>query len=147
MQPDQISETVDTWVRSRWAAQPWLEERMGYDDAQNMEYFKNVVAQECDIWVALSEARVVGLLAISGDTIEHLYVHPDQQNRGVGTALLKKAAALSPDGLTLFTHQRNDNARRFYERRQFVAIRFGVSPAPESEPDVQYQWSPKQAPR
>ena len=32
---------------------------------------------------------------------------------------------------------------RFYERRGFVATRFGVSPAPESEPDVQYEWKPE----
>jgi hypothetical protein len=42
--------------------------------------------------------------------------------------------------LGLFTHQRNEKARRFYEARGFVAVRFGMSPPPENEPDVRYEW-------
>jgi ribosomal protein S18 acetylase RimI-like enzyme len=61
----------------------------------------------------------------------------------VGTALLDKAKELTPAGLTLFTHQRNARARTFYERRGFRAVAFGVSPPPESEPDVKYAWDPR----
>ena len=65
---------------------------------------------------------------------------PRCQRRGVGTALLERAKELAPEGLTLFTHQRNERARAFYERRGFRAVQFGVSPPPESEPDVKYAW-------
>jgi ribosomal protein S18 acetylase RimI-like enzyme len=54
--------------------------------------------------------------------------------------LLDRAKELAPDGLTLFTHQGNERARAFYERRGFRAVAFGVSPPPESEPDVKYAW-------
>jgi hypothetical protein len=49
---------------------------------------------------------------------------------------------LSPGGLRLFTFQRNVPARSFYEKYGFRAVRFGVSPAPENEPDVEYRWEP-----
>jgi hypothetical protein len=35
-----------------------------------------------------------------------------------------------------------ERARSFYERRGFRAVQFGVSPPPESEPDVRYAWDP-----
>jgi GNAT superfamily N-acetyltransferase len=65
---------------------------------------------------------------------------PDFQRRGVGRALLDHARGLSPEHLWLYTFQVNAIGRVFYEQNGFVALRFGVSPAPESEPDVEYHW-------
>ena len=45
-----------------------------------------------------------------------------------------------PGELALVTLQRNARARLFYEKRGFVVSKVGVSPAPESEPDVWYAW-------
>jgi hypothetical protein len=69
-------------------------------------------------------------------------VHPSVQRRGVGAALLRHAIALSPAGIELHTHVRNAKARAFYEKHHLVAVKFGVSPPPESEPDVEYHWRP-----
>ena len=55
-------------------------------------------------------------------------------------ALLRKAREYSPGQLRLYTFQRNNAARAFYERHGFLVTAFGVSPAPESEPDVEYRW-------
>ena len=74
--------------------------------------------------------------------VDQLHVEPGSQGRGIGTALLDRAKQLAPEGLTWFTHQRNERARAFYERRGFRAVEFGVSPPPESEPDVRYAWVP-----
>ena len=62
------------------------------------------------------------------------------QRQGVGTALLRQARACSPAELRLFTFQRNDKARAFYEKHGFTVVALGVSPAPELEPDVEYRW-------
>jgi hypothetical protein len=40
-----------------------------------------------------------------------------------------------------FTFQRNDVARAFYAKHGFVEMAFGISPAPESEPDVEWRWA------
>jgi hypothetical protein len=40
----------------------------------------------------------------------------------------------------LATLQVNLPARAFYEKNGFKAIEFGISPPPESEPDVKYEW-------
>jgi ribosomal protein S18 acetylase RimI-like enzyme len=59
---------------------------------------------------------------------------------GVGTALLLQARELSPRELRLFTFQRNEAARAFYDKHGFTVVALGVSPAPELEPDVEYRW-------
>jgi len=101
-----------------------------------------VVSTENEVWLAWESGAVVGLLAVCNGTIDQLYVEPGRQRRGIGTALLDKARERFPGGLTLLTHQRNARARAFYESRGFQPLRFGVSPPPEREPDVQYAWRP-----
>ena len=133
---------TEVWVRSRWDAEPALEQRMGYTREQNLEHFANVVARENTIWLALRGGRIVGLLAYRQGYVDQLFVEPRDQRTGVGLALLRKAKELSPDGLELYTHQSNTRARAFYESQGFEATAFGTSPAPESEPDVTYVWRP-----
>jgi len=140
MVPEDLDAAVDVWVRSRWDAQPWLEERMGYTDEDNLGFFREILAVRSEIWLAVEDGAVVGLLALGAGEVEQLYVDPRRQRQGVGTALLNQAKQLRPGGITLYTHQRNERARAFYERRGFRAVAFGTSPAPESEPDVRYAW-------
>ena len=86
------------------------------------------------------ESRPIAFMAMNKDFIDQLYIHPDYWRQGIGDALLKFARKRSPGHLWLYTLQVNMNARAFYEKNGFIAERFGVSPAPESEPDVEYHW-------
>jgi len=113
-----------------------------HTEDEDRAYFRNVIAVENDLWVAEDDGRIAGYLAIRQDYIDRLYVAVDRQGEGVGTALLEHAQRLSPTGLRLCTHQKNVQACRFYERRGFTALRYGLSPPPELEPDVEYGWRP-----
>jgi ribosomal protein S18 acetylase RimI-like enzyme len=95
------------------------------------------------VWLAEASGNVVGLLARDGDLIDQLFVAVGEQRRGIGTLLLAQARKLSPTGLRLFTFTRNTAARAFYEKHGFRAVKFGLSPPPESEPDVEYHWRPE----
>ena len=64
-------------------------------------------------------------------------IHP---RRYPEEALIEFARTLSPKRLWLYTFQINTIGRTFYEKNGFVAKKFGISPAPESEPDVLYEW-------
>jgi ribosomal protein S18 acetylase RimI-like enzyme len=90
--------------------------------------------------VAYESANLLGVLALEAPWIRQLAVFPECQRRGVGTALLRKARECSPVELRLFTFQRNEKARSFYEKHGFKIVALGVSPAPELEPDVEYRW-------
>ena len=105
-------------------------------------FFCEHIEPRCALWVAGDDAEITGFLALVGSYVDRLYVRPAAQRRGVGAVLIAHAKSLSPAGLELHTHQRNGKARAFYEKHGFTAFRFGVSPPPESEPDVEYWWRP-----
>ena len=134
---------TDLWRRSRIRAMPDLHARIGHTAEEDRAHFQNVILQKYDLWVAEAGGAPAAFIAIGDGVIDQLYVDPDYQGRGIGTGLLNHAKSLSPAGLKLFTHQTNTAARRFYERRGFSVARLGISPPPESEPDVEYRWHPE----
>ena len=140
-----VKATVKMWRRSREGVQPELEARLGYSPEDDLAFFTNTLLQECDVRIAVRGGRPIGLLAMNGDSVEQLYLDPREQRGGIGTALLDLAKGVSPGRLQLHTHQSNASAREFYERHGFRAVEFGVSPAPENEPDVRYEWDGKAA--
>ena len=97
---------------------------------------------ENSVLVAEVHGRVIAFMAMTGDLIARLYVDPDNQGRGIGTSLIACAKSLSPSGLRLFTLETNVIGRGFYERHGFSATGSGISPSPESEPHVEYRWTP-----
>jgi GNAT superfamily N-acetyltransferase len=104
--------------------------------------FANVIQPRCAIWVGLRDERVVAYLAMIDSYIDRLYVDPPEWRKGWGTRFINLAQQLSPGELTLHTHQENHAARALYERHGFKAVKFGVSPPPESAPNVKYHWRP-----
>jgi ribosomal protein S18 acetylase RimI-like enzyme len=69
--------------------------------------------------------------------VEHLYVQPDFQRAGIGSALLEVAKSRRPGGLRLWVFQRNHGARAVYARHGFTEVRFTDGPDnEEQEPDV-----------
>jgi ribosomal protein S18 acetylase RimI-like enzyme len=142
MRPGERAAVVALWRRAREQAMPALEARMAHSEQDDLRFFAERLVREHEVFVAVREGRPVGLLALAPGTVGQLHVDPPAQGQGVGSALLELARQRSPAGLSLFTHQANRRARAFYERRGFRAVRFGTSPPPESEPDVEYRWDP-----
>ena len=139
VEPD-FDEVVERWHETNLASYAYVEEQRKHtlDDARR--FFRNRLLASCQVWVAERSARRVGLIALEPPWIRQFAVFPEHQRRGIGTALLAKARECSPAELRLHTFQRNDKARAFYARHGFSAVAFGISPAPESEPDVEYRW-------
>ncbi len=134
------AETItEILLTSRRRAMPYL--RQLYTDAQARTWIEGHVLVECDVTVALLAERVVGFIAVRAGFLDHLYVTPDAQSRGVGSRLLAAAKAARPDGLRLYVFQRNTNACGFYEKHGFtlVALDDGTRNE-EGEPDALYEW-------
>jgi putative acetyltransferase len=129
------------WRRSRVVSLPDFQREKGYSFEMDQAYFKNHILVHDNVWIAEIHLTPVGFMAIREDLIDHLYVDPDHWRQGVGKALLDHARSLSPQHLWLYTLQINTNARAFYVKNGFVAKKFGISPSPELEPDVEYHWN------
>jgi GNAT superfamily N-acetyltransferase len=134
-------EVADVYIASRRGAAQWLP-TVGTDDEIRAFVINQMVPQrEC--WVAEDSGRIIAVLVLHDDEVDQFYVAPDAQRCGVGDAMLAHAKTLRPAGLRLWAFQRNAPARRFYEARGFVAIKFtDGSTNMEREADVLYQWTP-----
>ena len=141
--PSDFDTVTKLWQRAREIAFPAFQRRKGHTFEEDCAYFTNTILKENTVYVADSGGIAVGFMAIKDDFIDQLYVAPTHQRNGIGKALIEYARTLSPERLWLYTFQINTNGRAFYEKNGFMATKFGVSPAPESEPDVLYEWKKK----
>ena len=135
-----FDDLVRLWHETNLASYPYVAEHQRHTLADARAFFGARVVPECTLWVAEDARGLLGLIALEAPWIRHLAVFPGHQRRGIGSALVARAREHSPVELRAYTFQRNVPARAFYERHGFVAVAFGVSPAPESEPDVLYRW-------
>jgi ribosomal protein S18 acetylase RimI-like enzyme len=128
-------------IDARRVAMPWLPVIHTFEET--VRFFGDFVIPNQVVLVAEADGEVVGFIAIEGAYLEHLYVAPAHQGIGIGDALLNRTKELRPDGLMLWTFERNDRARKFYEKRGFIAVSFtDGSRNEERTPDVRYQWNP-----
>jgi len=138
--PADVDRVVAGWHATNRASYGYVAEIQRHTLADDRLFFIEHVVPACEIRIATLAEAPVGMVALEGCWIRHLAVFEGHRRRGIGTALLEAARARSPSELRLFTFRRNTGARRFYEHHRFVAVAFGISPAPELEPDVEYAW-------
>jgi GNAT superfamily N-acetyltransferase len=104
-------------------------------------FFRERVFRSCAVWGAFDKGAMIGILAFREGWIDQLYVLPRAQGRGIGTQLLQVAQSAF-DRLQLWTFQRNERARRFYQARGFVLVQeTDGARNEENEPDALYLWT------
>jgi len=119
-------------------ALPWLAGL--HTSAEDRWFFRERVFPKCEVWGAVDNGVLLGLIAFRQHWIDQLYVLPHAQRHGTGTELLRVAQSCS-DRLQLWTFRRNQPARRFYERRGFVQVeQTDGARNEEKEPDARYLW-------
>jgi putative acetyltransferase len=107
-----------------------------HTDEQTRRFFAKVVRQQ-RVYVA-DIGTVIGFAAVHDGWLNHLYLDPSWYGRGIGTALLR-AATDGLDSVQLWVFQRNDGARRFYERHGFTLQELTDGAANEErQPDARY---------
>lgn len=94
-----------------------------------------------DVWLATRGPQVAGYARWTPTWLDDLYVHPDHQGSGVGTALFETVTAHRPEGFCLWVFESNAPARAFYERRGCLELeRTDGSANEERAPDVRVAW-------
>ena len=121
------------------SALPWLAGRHTPDE--DHWFFRERVFAECDVWGAFNGPDLAGIVAFRPEWLDQLYILPQAQGSGVGSSLLK--IAQEPHArLHLWTFQRNQRARRFYESKGFVLVKeTDGAENEEKEPDALYRWT------
>ena len=117
---------------------PYLPKRYS---AEGLALFQEHVFAMNQVDVAVRGGKIVAFCAYREGWLDHLYVLPEVQHRGIGTALLQRAMKAQAE-LQLWVFQRNESARRFYERHGFrLAERTDGATNMEKEPDARYAWT------
>lgn len=136
-----LASTAKVWLRSGQAEYHYLCAFQALDEAKAIDVFARIIQDQCTVWVYEKVDEIVGFMAMDENLIDRLYIDPPNQGQGIGSIFIEYAKSCYPAGLVLKTHEQNKRARAFYEKCGFKAVRFGLSPPPESMPDVEYQWS------
>ena len=82
---------------------------------------------------------VIGILTLKPAFIDRLFITPDWQGFGFGSACIDLAKTLYPSGIELHCAQQNFAACRLYERHGFVAVTHLIF-EPLGIGDVVYRW-------
>jgi ribosomal protein S18 acetylase RimI-like enzyme len=126
-------------LTARLAAMPWLP--VVHTDAELRWWVRTSMLVSTTVWVAEEAGQPVGFAALRGEVLDHLYIHPYEWSRGIGTQLLDTVRSEPLDMLALYVFQRNARARRFYEARGFKLMALGTGATNEErEPDAYYEW-------
>lgn len=138
---DDADAVADVYLAAHHLSLPWL--RLAHTDEQVRGWIARHVVAELETWVAAREEQIVAILVLDlpARMLDHLHVAPRHQGRGIGDRLLRIAKQRSDGHLRLYTFQRNERARAFYEARGFIVVDVNDgSRNEEGEPDVQYEW-------
>lgn len=81
-------------------------------------YLKNEMRQGKRLFL-LTDGKPVGIVTVWRSLIENLYVLPDKQQKGYGTALLNHAIGQCDDIPTLWVLNTNKVAQRIYQKNGF----------------------------
>jgi GNAT superfamily N-acetyltransferase len=93
------------------------------------------MAPQSELWIAEVHGMPVGFAALNGDWLDHLYLAPAHQGRGIGEALLAKAKRRRSE-LNLRVFDQNTNARHGFQE---VSSGDG-SDNEEGLPDLHLRW-------
>lgn len=118
---------IDLWFRT------WQQAYPSIDFAQRQDTWRvrwrDELVPVARIMVALQGKRMTGFVTIdSGGYLDQLVVAPEEWGSDLGNALIAKAKAMSPAGITLLVNTDNVRAIRFYERNGFVHTHDDVNP-------------------
>lgn len=138
---DDAAEVAEVYLRSRNTLASYAP--LAHSEAAVREWIANMLVPSGNVTVAVNDNRIVGMAAhVVADGVawlDQLYVHPEFQRQGVGSALLESVKSQTAGKLQLYTFQMNRDAAAFYERQGFVAIAYSDgSRNEEGCPDVLY---------
>jgi putative acetyltransferase len=113
-----IDRVVEVWHAASLVATPFLSsEFLAAEKAR----IRDVWMSAAESWVFERDGEIVGFIALVGDEVGGIFVHPDSQRMGVGRALMDHAA-IRRARLVLDVFEGNRVGRGFYGRYGFEEI-------------------------
>ncbi|HPS30129.1 MAG TPA: GNAT family N-acetyltransferase [bacterium] len=112
----------DIYIKSNCAAGLNVPEDHFLKDS--LQYIHETL-HKCENTVFEKNGRVLGIISVSHDYVEGLFVIPDHWNESIGSELLKHVLNIKKD-LRLQVYESNTNAIKFYKKHGFEITGGGI---------------------
>jgi len=136
--PEDVAEIAELFIATRRDAVPQMPAVVD-DDAGIRTWFREH-AETHEFWVA-EDGDIIGYAMLKDLWLDALYVGPQCQGKGVGSALLELVKAQRPGGFGLWVFASNDRARSFYHRNGLIELEHTDGTGNmEQSPDIRMVW-------
>ena len=112
---DDLEELLDTWYTASQLAHPFLAEDFFAAERENIP---RIYLPMADTYVYIKDEAVVGFIALIGNEVGAIFVHPRLHGQGIGRALMDHARILRGN-LEVEVFKENRIGREFYRRYGF----------------------------
>ena len=89
--------------------------------SEHKQLLRNKYLPMAKTWVAEENSKLVGFISLLEDHIGGLFVLPQYQGQKIGTKLVEHAKRLRGN-LSVDVYNKNEEARKFYEKLGFVYV-------------------------
>jgi putative acetyltransferase len=113
-----LDDLLAAWAAASAVAHPFLTQEFLATERENIP---NLYLPNAETWVYEADGRVVGFIALIGNEVGAIFVHPSHQRKGAGRVLMDKARELRGE-LEVQVFVENAIGRAFYARYGFVTI-------------------------
>ncbi len=107
---------VAVWAAASAVAHPFLD--AGFV-RREQDRVRNQYLRVAETWVFARDSRILGFIAMIGDEVGGIFVHPDAQRRGIGRALMDFVVERRGE-VFLDVFKSNSRGRTFYDRYGFA---------------------------
>jgi putative acetyltransferase len=114
-QPSDLADVLGAWEAASAVAHSFLTPEFLQQERHNIP---NVYLPNAETWVAESDGSVVGFIALIGNEVGAIFVHPSCHGAGFGKGLMDRARALRGE-LEVEVFSKNSIGRAFYDRYGF----------------------------
>lgn len=121
---DDLDAVVDIWLRASVKAHDFVDRKFWESEVVNM---RNVYLPASENYVYEQGGGILGFYALHDDTLAAIFVAPEHQGQGVGSALIKHAKTQRAK-LNLTVYTKNRASCDFYRSRKFVVVREQADP-------------------
>lgn len=133
-----VPAVAKTFQAARVTAMPWLP--VLHTPAGDLKFFERLVLSKDRFEVAEIDDHVAGFCCVQDDWIEQLYIHPDHQWQGLGSAFIQRAKT-GKSHLQLWVFEQNLPAQSFYAAHGFICVeKTDGSNNEERCPDQRMTW-------
>lgn len=135
MNPEDITQLVEVWYETSLKAHNFIPEKYW---GANKELMRTQYLQISETYTATINNKIIGFISLVDDYLAAIFVKPDTQGKGIGTALINHAKGIR-ETLQLKVFVKNKLSVEFYKKNGFK-IKSDTTDSATGEKEFTMEW-------